>query len=82
MDPGSIVAMYSGSEIGGKILENWGEENGWRWGYGLWCSELSMKAHLGLQLSVGLLTDSVSAPVVNFVTTLVRYLGRYLSLRS
>ncbi|WVQ99082.1 hypothetical protein IAU59_006214 [Kwoniella sp. CBS 9459] len=33
----SIVAMYSGSEIGGHILANWGVQSGWRWGYGMWC---------------------------------------------
>ncbi|OCF39196.1 siderochrome-iron transporter [Kwoniella heveanensis CBS 569] len=33
----SIVTMYSGSEIGGHILDNWGVANGWRWGYGMWC---------------------------------------------
>lgn len=34
---GSIVTLYSGSEIGGSILNNWGIANGWRWGYGMWC---------------------------------------------
>ncbi len=28
----SIVTLYSGSEIGGLILENWGYDSGWRWG--------------------------------------------------
>jgi len=35
----SIVTLYSGAEIGGRILEDLGVENGWRWGYGMWCSE-------------------------------------------
>ncbi|WVR06075.1 hypothetical protein IAU60_003103 [Kwoniella sp. DSM 27419] len=33
----AIVTMYAGSEIGGKVLESWGKEAGWRWGYGMWC---------------------------------------------
>lgn len=32
-----IISMYSGAEIGGRILDDWGKENGWRWGYGMWC---------------------------------------------
>ncbi|WWC60725.1 uncharacterized protein I303_103301 [Kwoniella dejecticola CBS 10117] len=32
----AIVTMYSGAEIGGHILDNWGTANGWRWGYGMW----------------------------------------------
>lgn len=28
----SIVTLYSGAEIGGLILKNWGVEYGWRWG--------------------------------------------------
>jgi len=35
----SIVTLYSGAEIGGRFLEDLGVENGWRWGYGMWCSE-------------------------------------------
>ncbi|WVQ69685.1 uncharacterized protein L199_007905 [Kwoniella botswanensis] len=32
----AIVTMYSGAEIGGHILDNWGTASGWRWGYGMW----------------------------------------------
>lgn len=32
-----IISMYSGAEIGGRILDDWGKESGWRWGYGMWC---------------------------------------------
>lgn len=34
----AIITMYSGAEIGGHILSNWGVQSGWRWGYGMWCS--------------------------------------------
>lgn len=30
--------MYSGSEVGGVILDKWGTDSGWRWGYGMFSS--------------------------------------------
>ncbi|OWZ54087.1 siderochrome-iron transporter [Cryptococcus neoformans var. grubii Br795] len=32
----AIITLYSGSTIGGHILDNWGTASGWRWGYGMW----------------------------------------------
>ncbi|KIR38305.1 siderochrome-iron transporter [Cryptococcus deuterogattii 99/473] len=32
----AIITLYSGSSIGGHILDNWGTASGWRWGYGMW----------------------------------------------
>lgn len=34
---GTIVSMYAGSEIGGKILSDHGTQSGWRLGYWVWC---------------------------------------------
>lgn len=33
--------MYSGSEVGGVILDKWGTDSGWRWGYGMFSSPSS-----------------------------------------
>lgn len=32
----SIIALYAGAEIAGAVLRDFGQENGWRWGYGMW----------------------------------------------